>query len=707
MGDENPIFTLGDYSKPSHEGYTNTIELSEGNNVVPLRSDTIWLVQNGCSIHGLRSEDPNQHLKDFLKLMDSLNLDVANRERTRLNAEESWALLEDLALYNNESWNNPKDFAKPVKAISLPQDILSTSGRHLIELENQVQRLMEAHLTSKQPVQVNKISFSCEICSGPHNIQYFMENPKQAFVEYASSRTDEAGDARLSKFEANFKQQEGKMTNKIDTVLKAITDRITGALPSDMIKNLKLNVNSIAPILSARSCPMKDPQCSNHIYSSINTIKTCSKETSDSQKDQLQTFIEIGTQQLQELERALEDEFQDLHLNLPILEVLAHALIYNAILDKYVESLELGKNGSAFVQAKMPTKMEDPELFTLPCRLGDSKPFDTLADLGFTKSYPVGIAGDVEVHIGRLKLLNEFYVIDMKKDPETPLLVGRGFLATANAVKDCRKAHLLEDKQIPSVGYLMRFLALGWLLEEIHVTWAHLKKKRTRLRLYIKYFEEIVHTKRGDGATNPKRRRQDFQDDGVRDLATTSERSRLKKALEESTWVYRAVWRRLGWWAAGLGRGLRCGLSYGWSFVVNWAKGVWAVGIENHGDRQGSLKRYMEWLMGQVCVESEGVVVGVVGSVGPSSGVGQLCSGAVVGPDEVWRLNFSAIFIDRHLSNLDGAEFIVKGITKGSKDPHLDEIIKLTPFEIGSRGVFFHMGFKAKATKMNKGERTP
>ncbi|GJR35031.1 hypothetical protein Tco_1210715 [Tanacetum coccineum] len=43
MGDENPIRTLGDYSKPSHEGYRNTIELPVGNNVVPLRSDTIRL----------------------------------------------------------------------------------------------------------------------------------------------------------------------------------------------------------------------------------------------------------------------------------------------------------------------------------------------------------------------------------------------------------------------------------------------------------------------------------------------------------------------------------------------------------------------------------------------------------------------------------------------------------------------------------------
>ncbi|GJS68105.1 MAK10-like protein [Tanacetum coccineum] len=37
-----------------------------------------------CSFHGLRSEDPKQHLKDFLKLVDSLDLDSENKERTRL-----------------------------------------------------------------------------------------------------------------------------------------------------------------------------------------------------------------------------------------------------------------------------------------------------------------------------------------------------------------------------------------------------------------------------------------------------------------------------------------------------------------------------------------------------------------------------------------------------------------------------------------------
>ncbi|GJZ55501.1 hypothetical protein Tco_0610694 [Tanacetum coccineum] len=53
-------------------------------NVVPLRSDTVRLVQNGCAFLGLWSEDLNQHLKDFLKLVNSLDLSVENRERTRL-----------------------------------------------------------------------------------------------------------------------------------------------------------------------------------------------------------------------------------------------------------------------------------------------------------------------------------------------------------------------------------------------------------------------------------------------------------------------------------------------------------------------------------------------------------------------------------------------------------------------------------------------
>ncbi|GKE62550.1 hypothetical protein Tco_1512917, partial [Tanacetum coccineum] len=167
MGDENLIRNLGDDSKPSHEGYRNTIELPVRNNVVPLRSDTIH---------------------------------------------------------------------------------------------------------------------------GPRDTQNCMEDPEQAFVEYASSHTDEAGeglvsnfmasqDARLSKFKADFKQQQSEMTNKIDIVLKAITHQIAGTLSSDTVKNPKL---STSPVLSACSYLNMDPQCSNHTHGSINTFRIHSEQQSDS-----------------------------------------------------------------------------------------------------------------------------------------------------------------------------------------------------------------------------------------------------------------------------------------------------------------------------------------------------------------------------------------------------------------------------------------
>ncbi|GJR70804.1 hypothetical protein Tco_0016869 [Tanacetum coccineum] len=105
--------------------------------------------------------------------------------------------------------------------------------------------------------------------------------------------------------------------------------------------------------------------------------------------------MKIRTQRPEEPEQTFEDEFKDVHFNLLVIKVLAHAPMYNAILDKYVE------------------------------RLGNSEPFDTLADLGAcvnliplylfkklniglleetnhvfgladgTKSYPIGIVKDV------------------------------------------------------------------------------------------------------------------------------------------------------------------------------------------------------------------------------------------------------------------------------------------------------------------------
>ncbi|GKA07800.1 MAK10-like protein [Tanacetum coccineum] len=236
MGDENPICTPGDYSKLSHKGYRNTIELLVWNNVVPHRSDTIRLVQNGCSFYGLQPEDPDQHLK-----------------LRNLNAEESWALLKDLALYDNESWNDSRDFAKPVKAITLAQDVPSTSDHRLIELENQVQRLMEAHLALTQPTQVNKITTSCEICIGPHDTQYCMEDTEHAFVQYASSCYHDMGNRKLTSDQGPMSFNEATNTwkdkpNLTGNKLKHSSKEMWTALKG-YNKGIHLNVKDVKTII--------------------------------------------------------------------------------------------------------------------------------------------------------------------------------------------------------------------------------------------------------------------------------------------------------------------------------------------------------------------------------------------------------------------------------------------------------------------------
>ncbi|GJV54949.1 MAK10-like protein [Tanacetum coccineum] len=431
MGDENPIHTLGDYSKPSHEGYRNTIELPDGNNVVPLRSDTIR------------------------RTIDQ----AVGGKLCHKNAKESWALLEDLALYENEGWNDPRDFTKSVKAISLPQDVPSTSDCRLIELENQVQRLRGAHLAPKPPIQTKReASGTLSNPSKTTLVTPIIHHGKFTQTLGLVSNFMASQDARLSKFEANFKQQQGEMTDKIDIVLKAINDRITGALLSDTVKNMKLNVNSTSLVLNL-------------------------------QKDKLQTVIDIGTPKPTEPEKALEDEFKDLHVNLPVLEVLAHAPI-----------------------------------------LGDSNPFDTLADLGScvnliplylfkklkirlledtnhvfgltdgTKSYHVGIVKNVEVHIGRLKLLDVFYVLDMDKDPAILLLVGRGFLATANAVIDYKKAKIAVGERVTRSVFGVKEIGLD---DEEIPYWTTLGKQE---------FYEPRPSTDGIGAHPPFYARKDFID---------------------------------------------------------------------------------------------------------------------------------------------------------------------------------------------------
>ncbi|GJZ51336.1 hypothetical protein Tco_0605851 [Tanacetum coccineum] len=110
------------------------------------------------------------------------------------------------------------------------------------------------------------------------------------------------------------------MTNKIDTVLKAITNQIAGTLPNDTVQNPKLGTH---PVSSACSHPTTDPAYSTQTHNSINTItilpkvgpKICTinrheegnlDDTNPDPQPQPDRFVSIATEQVQKLNSMLE-----------------------------------------------------------------------------------------------------------------------------------------------------------------------------------------------------------------------------------------------------------------------------------------------------------------------------------------------------------------------------------------------------------------
>ncbi|GKC68528.1 hypothetical protein Tco_1101126 [Tanacetum coccineum] len=79
MGDANPIRTLGDYSKPSHEGYMNTIELPVGNNVLEI----------GLNVF---QQDPSPHGRT-IKLRNDI---LIFQQHHGKSLSEAWTRFKDL-----------------------------------------------------------------------------------------------------------------------------------------------------------------------------------------------------------------------------------------------------------------------------------------------------------------------------------------------------------------------------------------------------------------------------------------------------------------------------------------------------------------------------------------------------------------------------------------------------------------------------------
>ncbi|GJS22680.1 reverse transcriptase domain-containing protein [Tanacetum coccineum] len=124
----------------------------------------------------------------------------------------------------------------------------------------------------------------------------------------------------------------------------------------------------------------------------------------------------------------------------------------------------LNENCSAVLLKKLPEKLGDTGRFLIPCELQELESCMALSDLGAsinlmplfvwgkltlpeltptrmtlelatrTVAYPIGIANDVFVKVGKFTFHVDFVVVDYDVDPRVPLILGRPFLRTAHAL---------------------------------------------------------------------------------------------------------------------------------------------------------------------------------------------------------------------------------------------------------------------------------
>ncbi|GKB32063.1 reverse transcriptase domain-containing protein [Tanacetum coccineum] len=160
-------------------------------------------------------------------------------------------------------------------------------------------------------------------------------------------------------------------------------------------------------------------------------------------------------------------------INVPLVDVLAGMPNYGKFLKELVSnkhkleqisSAFLSDESSAMIQNKVPPKLGDPGSFLIPCNFSKAFSCNALADLGASINlmpyslyaklsletlkptkmsirladrsfqHPIGIAENMLVEVGKFTFPVDFVILEMEEDSKVPLILGRPFLHTADAV---------------------------------------------------------------------------------------------------------------------------------------------------------------------------------------------------------------------------------------------------------------------------------
>ncbi|GKC65173.1 hypothetical protein Tco_1097771, partial [Tanacetum coccineum] len=137
------------------------------------------------------------------------------------------------------------------------------------------------------------------------------------------------------------------------------------------------------------------------------------------------------------------DMIKEVRINVPLVDVLAGMPNYGKFLKdlvsnksnmKQISAAFLTEECSVILQNKIPPKLGDPESFLIPCKLINSVEYLALADLGASINLmPYSLYAALSGTTLKPTRMN-FVILQMEEDDRVPLILGRPFLHTADAI---------------------------------------------------------------------------------------------------------------------------------------------------------------------------------------------------------------------------------------------------------------------------------
>ncbi|GJS40908.1 reverse transcriptase domain-containing protein [Tanacetum coccineum] len=130
------------------------------------------------------------------------------------------------------------------------------------------------------------------------------------------------------------------------------------------------------------------------------------------------------------------DMIRVVRINVPLIDVLAGMPNYGKFLKELISNKHkieqisdafLSDESSTMIQNKVPPKLGDPGSFLIPCNFDKTFSCNALADL-------VGIAENMLAEVGKFTFPVDLVILEMEEDSKVPLILGRPFLHTTDAV---------------------------------------------------------------------------------------------------------------------------------------------------------------------------------------------------------------------------------------------------------------------------------